>query len=198
MRQPAAASLLIVVTIACRGYAVPQVREMRELPPNVSRPERLHGRVRNPRIVVSKARRLLELYSGERLLRSYRIGLGFSPEGDKEVEGDGRTPEGEFYVFVKNPRSSFYLSLGVSYPAPDDAERGLRAGLISRAQRDAIVAAHRARRTPPQTTRLGGQIFIHGNGASSDWTLGCVALEDEDMKELYDAVGTGAPVTILP
>lgn len=198
MRQPAAASLLIVVTIACGGYAVPQVRGTGELPPNVSRPERLHGRVRNPRIVVSKARRLLELYSGEQLLRSYRIGLGFSPEGDKEVEGDGRTPEGEFYVFVKNPRSSFYLSLGVSYPAPDDAERGLRAGLISRAQHDAIVAAHRARRTPPQTTRLGGQIFIHGNGASSDWTLGCVALEDEDMKELYDAVGTGAPVTILP
>jgi murein L,D-transpeptidase YafK len=101
-------------------------------------------------------------------------------------------------VFVKNPNSSYFLSLGVSYPNPEDAARGLRDGLITRRQHDAIVAAHRARRMPPQTTALGGLIYIHGNGSSSDWTLGCVALDDEDMKELYTAVERGAPVTILP
>ena len=112
--------------------------------------------------------------------------------------GTIRTPEGEFYVFVKNPKSSYYLSLGVSYPNAEDAERGLRDGLITRAERDAIAAAARAKTMPPQTTRLGGLIYIHGNGSRSDWTLGCVALEDREMKELFDAVGVGTPVTILP
>jgi murein L,D-transpeptidase YafK len=148
--------------------------------------------------VVYKERRLLELYSGDRLLRSYRAALGFTPVGDKEVEGDGKTPEGDFYVFVKNPQSSYYLSLGVSYPNVEDAERGLRDGLITKAQHKSIVNAHKAKRTPPQNTRLGGLIYIHGRGSSYDWTLGCVALDDADMKELYDAVGTGTPVSINP
>lgn len=88
-------------------------------------------------------------------------------------QGDRRTPEGEFYIFTKNDKSAFYLSLGVSYPNIEDAERGLRDGMITRGQHDAIVRATRNKRTPPQNTRLGGTIYIHGNGASSDWTWGC-------------------------
>ncbi len=65
------------------------------------------------------------------LLRTYKAGLGFSPVADKKQEGDGATPEGEFYVFVKNNRSAYYLSLGISYPNVEDAERGLRDGLIN-------------------------------------------------------------------
>lgn len=152
----------------------------------------------NPRIVVHKAARKLELYSGEALLRTYRIGLGFSPVTDKKQEGDGATPEGDFYVFVKNNRSAYYLSLGVSYPNVEDAERGLREGLINRSQYNAIVRAITNKTAPPQYTRLGGLIYIHGHGARSDWTLGCVALENEDIKELFDAVGVGTQVTILP
>jgi L,D-peptidoglycan transpeptidase YkuD (ErfK/YbiS/YcfS/YnhG family) len=68
----------------------------------------------------------------------------------------------------------------------------------SRSQYNAIVRAIRNRTTPPQYTRLGGLIYIHGHGARSDWTLGCVALENEDIKELFDAVGVGTQVTILP
>jgi murein L,D-transpeptidase YafK len=152
----------------------------------------------NPRIMVHKAARKLELYSGEALLRTYRIGLGFSPVADKRQEGDGATPEGDFYVFVKNSRSAYYLSLGVSYPNVEDGERGLRDGLINRAQYNAIVRAVKNKTAPPQYTRLGGLIYIHGHGARSDWTWGCVALENEDIKELFDAVGVGTQVTILP
>jgi murein L,D-transpeptidase YafK len=101
-------------------------------------------------------------------------------------------------VFTKNNKSAFYLSLGISYPNIEDAERGLRDGLISRAQRDAIVKAIGKKATPPQNTALGGDIFIHGNGSSSDWTWGCVALENEEMKELFDVVPAGTPVTIKP
>ena len=97
--------------------------------------------VEKPRIVVYKKDRKLELYSDQTLLRTYRVGLGFSPVADKQREGDGATPEGDFYVFVKNNKSAYYLSLGVSYPNAEDAERGLRDGLITTAQRDAIVEA---------------------------------------------------------
>ena len=154
--------------------------------------------VEKPRIVVYKSERKLEFYSDQTLLRTYRVGLGFNPVADKQREGDGATPEGEFYVFVKNNKSAYYLSLGVSYPNTEDAARGLRDGLITKAQHDAIVEAHRKRTAPPQYTKLGGLIYIHGHGAKSDWTLGCVALENEDMKELYNAVPIGTPVTIKP
>lgn len=154
--------------------------------------------IENPRIIVYKRDRKLELYSDKALIRTYRVGLGFSPVADKTREGDGATPEGDFYVFVKNNKSAYYLSLGVSYPNVEDAERGLRDGLISKSQHDAIVAAIRKKAAPPQYTKLGGLIYIHGHGAGSDWTWGCVALENADIKELYDAVSVGTPVTIKP
>jgi murein L,D-transpeptidase YafK len=154
--------------------------------------------VKNPRIVVYKSERKLELYSDDSLVRTYRVGLGFSPIADKVREGDGATPEGDFYIFVKNNKSAYYLSVGISYPNLEDAERGLRDGLISRAQYNSIVDANRKKTGPPQYTKLGGLIYIHGNGAKSDWTWGCVALENSDMKELFDAVSVGTPVTIKP
>lgn len=154
--------------------------------------------INDPHIIVYKSARRLELYSGKTLLHTYRVGLGFNPVADKQREGDGATPEGEFYVFVKNNKSAYYLSLGVSYPNAEDAARGLREGLITKAQHDAILEAIRKKKAPPQYTKLGGLIYIHGNGAGRDWTWGCVALENEDMKELYDAVSVGTRVTIKP
>jgi murein L,D-transpeptidase YafK len=123
--------------------------------------------------------------------------LGFAPAGDKEHEGDGKTPLGEFYVFTKNEQSKFYLSLGLSYPSIDDAERGLRENLISREEHDSILQAIAEKRMPPQNTPLGGEIYIHGGGTERDWTWGCVALENEEMKELFDALPVGTRVTIV-
>ena len=152
----------------------------------------------NPRIVVSKSQRRLELYSDGKLVRTYKVGLGLNPVPDKVRQGDRATPEGEFYVFTKNDKSAFYLSLGISYPNVEDAERGLRDKLISWAQHDAIARAIKRKLAPPQNTALGGDIYIHGNGASSDWTWGCVALENEDTRELFAAVPVGTSVTIRP
>lgn len=154
--------------------------------------------LRQPRIVVKKAQRQLLLFSADKLVRTYRIGLGSSPVGDKVRQGDRRTPEGDFYIFTKNDKSAFYLSLGVSYPNATHAGRGLRDGLITKAQYDSIMRALKAKRGPPQNTRLGGDIYIHGNGAGSDWTWGCAALENEDIRELFKAVSVGTPVTIQP
>lgn len=151
-----------------------------------------------PHIVVKKSRRELLLYSSDKLVRTYHIGLGLSPVGDKVRAGDRRTPEGDFYIFTKNDKSAFYLSLGLSYPNAPHAERGLRDGLINRSQYEMIIRALKAKSTPPQNTRLGGDIYIHGHGAGSDWTWGCVALENEHIRELFDAVVVGTPVRIEP
>ena len=151
-----------------------------------------------PRVLVKKARRELLLYSNDKLVRTYHIGLGLSPLGDKVRAGDRRTPEGDFYIFTKNDKSAFYLSLGLSYPNIPHAERGLRDGLISRGQYETIIRAVKAGKAPPQNTRLGGDIYIHGNGAQSDWTWGCVALENDDIRELFAALSVGTPVTIEP
>ena len=151
-----------------------------------------------PRMVVKKGQRQLLLFSEDKLVRTYRVGLGLNPIGDKVRSGDHRTPEGDFYIFTKNDKSAFYLSLGISYPNVAHAERGLRDGLITRAQYEVIMRANKAKKTPPQNTRLGGTIYIHGNGAGSDWTWGCVALEDEDIRELFNAVSVGTQVIIQP
>lgn len=152
----------------------------------------------NPRVVIKKEQRVLQLFDGENLVKSYKIALGFAPAGDKRREGDGKTPEGEFYIFTKNERSKYYLSLGLSYPNIKDAERGLQDGIISRKERDAIVKAINKKRMPPQNTGLGGEIYIHGGGVGKDWTWGCAALENRDMKEIFDAVSIGGSIKIEP
>jgi murein L,D-transpeptidase YafK len=129
--------------------------------------------------------------------REFPIGLGTAPIGRKSRQGDRKTPEGAYFITHKNSRSQFYLSLGISYPNPDDAKAGLESGIISRAQYAAIEEASRQRQRPPQNTRLGGDIFIHGRGAQSDWTWGCIALDDEDMKFVFEHVRVGDKVMIV-
>jgi murein L,D-transpeptidase YafK len=154
--------------------------------------------LKSPEIIIRKKDRVLELHDRGAVVRSFTMVLGFAPVGDKEVEGDGKTPEGEFYVFTKNPRSKFHLSLGISYPSKDDAQRGLASGKITRAEHDQIVSAIDRKRMPPQKTALGGEIYIHGGGIGRDWTWGCIALENADVEELFNVIPVGTKVTILP
>ncbi len=154
--------------------------------------------MKNLHIVIEKKSRLLQIYDGENLFKTYKIALDFSPEKDKEVESDGKTPEGEFYIFTKNENSKFYLSLGVSYPNIEDARRGLENEIITREEYEIIVEAIDKKQMPPQKTKLGGEIYIHGGGNSSDWTQGCIALGDDEMKEVFDVVSVGTSVEILP
>jgi murein L,D-transpeptidase YafK len=157
----------------------------------------------NHRIVIEKAARTLRLYVGERLECTYPIALGRNSGADKAVEGDEATPTGKFYICSKNPRSKFFLSLCLSYPNAEDAERGLAAGLISTEEHAQILAAVRLKRLPPQRTRLGGEIYIHGQNpapppaAHKDWTRGCIALANDAMQDLYARIELGTPVVIL-
>ena len=164
-------------------------------------PPAAHGE-REQRLVIEKAAHRLHLYVGTCLERSYSVALGRNWVADKAVEGDEATPVGEFYICSKNPRSKFFLSMCLSYPNAEDAERGLAAGLISPEEHGDILAALREKRLPPQHTRLGGEIYIHGQdptarpAAPKDWTRGCIALDNGAMQHLYERIALGTPVLI--
>jgi len=159
------------------------------------------------RIVVHKARRRLDLYADESIVKSYLVELGLSPVGDKQWQGDLRTPEGDLFVCAKNRASRFTRFLGLAYPTPAAAAAGVAAGRVSRAVEREVRAAHAARdRCPPQATALGGAVGIHGSAAwerrpggfaLQDWTWGCLALRDRDVLELFGGYAeVGLPVRI--
>lgn len=153
--------------------------------------------LKTPGVLVEKSIRRLTVLDGGKRVKRYRVVVGTNA-GDKEQEGDRRTPEGDFYICYKNPQSRFTLSMGLSYPSVEDAQRGLRQGLISQEQHDQIVKAISEGGVPPWYTPLGGEIMIHGGGSNRTGTAGCVGMDDGDVRELYNALEIGTPVTIRP
>ncbi len=149
-------------------------------------------------VLIQKSLRKLTLMCNEETLFCASIALGVHPELPKEREGDGRTPEGEYYICSRNPQSKFFLSLGISYPSPTDALSPFQKNQLNADQYEAIRDAWRNRRRPPWDTPLGGWIMIHGGGTDGDWTQGCVALENGDMQRLFDLCPLGTPVKIAP
>ncbi len=150
------------------------------------------------KIIIKKGERKLELWQGEDLVETFPIGLGWDPAGHKQKEGDGKTPEGEYYVCVVNSNSNYYKSLGISYPNETDAAAALKDGRIDQATYNSIAKAIAKGERPPIDTPLGGNVFIHGYGSGSDWTAGCVAVNNEVMDILFDFCPKGTPITILP
>ncbi len=155
-------------------------------------------------IRVSKRRKKLYLYKGMDLIMQVPADFGYNAYADKVQRGSStnpdhwRTPEGTFFVVKKNPYSRFYKALVVNYPTAEDAQRGLKQGLISKKQHDAIVRAENAFSMPPMSTPLGGMIEIHGagTGAGSNWTQGCVAVHNTHIDKLWAWVDVGTPVII--
>jgi murein L,D-transpeptidase YafK len=149
-------------------------------------------------VVVRKAARRVMLYDRGTLASSacWRVGLGFAPEGHKLVQGDGRTPEG-FYQTSDKPWSQFYGAIAVHYPGAEDAEVGHAAGRISATTKRGILSSLAAGEKPDQNTALGGEILLHGGGYFSDWTLGCVAMDDDELDILRAALPRGMKTTIL-
>lgn len=129
------------------------------------------------RIQVQKgARAMYMLHHGE-VLKAYDIELGFAPVGHKQFEGDGKTPEGRYYIDRRNPNSSYWLSLGISYPNAED-----------------IAYAKSQGKNP------GGDIFIHGRTRGRrgpDWTAGCISVRNGQMEDIYSMVRLGTPIDIL-
>ena len=151
------------------------------------------------KIVISKSHRRLTAYAVDgRILKVVPIIVGRRPEGTKEREGDERTPEGEYSVCVKNAQSRYHLSLGLSYPNVEDARRGLEGGTIGADEYRQIADAQAAGRVPPWKTKLGGEIFIHGEMDGREATAGCVAVANEVIEELFPQVALGTPVVIEP
>jgi len=140
---------------------------------------------------------MLAVYEGDREVLSAPVVIGRNP-ADKQKEGDLATPEGEFYVCYKNPDSKYHRFLGLSYPNNEDAERGLRDGLISQAEHDAICAAIAERRCPPWKTALGGEVGLHGPCPNVTWTHGCVAMDVKLIEQLYEWISLGDAVSIRP
>jgi murein L,D-transpeptidase YafK len=130
-------------------------------------------------IIVHKSTRELWLLHDNQVMRSVPFELGFAPVGHKQVERDGRTPEGAYRIDRRNPNSQYHLSLGISYPNTHDREVARALGM------------------PP-----GGDIFIHGTPRSfigkDDWTAGCIAVSDEEMEIIYAMVKDGTPIFIYP
>ena len=152
----------------------------------------------SPKIMIRKSERMLYVYDGDELCAKIDIVLGSTPEGHKQIEGDGKTPEGSYYICSRNAQSKFYLSLGISYPNKQDAESGLERDIISKSEYDEISSAIDAGKRPPWDTKLGGEIMIHAGGVSSDWTAGCIAALEEDIDYLWENCPIGTPIDILP
>lgn len=126
-------------------------------------------------IIVQKQRRRMFLMNGNDVLEEYDFELGFAPRGHKEIEGDGKTPEGAYFIDRKNPNSSFHLSIGLSYPNAEDRANAAALG-----------------QSP------GGDIFIHGTPKlfkrDTDWTWGCLAVKNREMEDIYAMVNVGTPI----
>lgn len=137
-------------------------------------------------IKIFKAARKLELYGDNKLIAVFKIALGKDPQGEKQQEGDNKTPEGTYYVCTRNEKSKFTLFLGLSYPNIEDANRGLDKGIIDKEIYNTIKSAQGKEIRPPWNTPVGGEVGIHGGGIENDWTAGCIALSDEDIKILWD------------
>ena len=131
-------------------------------------------------VVVHKEQRRMFLLHNSNVLKAYDIELGFAPEGHKQFEGDGKTPEGTYRIDRRNPNSDFHLSIGISYPNARD-----------------IAIAKAAGKSP------GGDIFIHGlpnkkSGTGPDWTAGCISVSNKEIEDIYAMVKDGTLITLRP
>lgn len=135
------------------------------------------------KIIVSKSERKLYAYYGD-TFKWYYCAFGANPKGHKQQEGDNKTPEGTYYIQYKNPKSRGYKSLKISYPNATDRARARKRGVSP-----------------------GGQIFVHGlwwpdqnpnTHWMYNWTWGCIALNNEQILELFTWTFPGTPITINP
>lgn len=133
------------------------------------------------RIVIEKTARQMTLFKDGEAVRTYSVALGFEPDGDKVRQGDGKTPEGIYKIDRRNSQSAFHLSLGINYPLPEDRARAAAGGY-----------------------NPGGDIFIHGQPNAmpdltvlrGDWTAGCIAVSNAEMREIFKATPIGTVVEI--
>jgi lipoprotein-anchoring transpeptidase ErfK/SrfK len=136
-------------------------------------------------LVTIKDQRILRVYRHGKIVRTYDVELGKNPLERKLRSGDLATPEGRYIVSAKKSgrQTKYYLALLINYPNDEDKSRFAEAKRLGRI---------------PARSHIGGLIEIHGDGGKGgDWTEGCVALKNEDMKEVFNQVEVGTPVVII-
>ena len=137
------------------------------------------------KVIVNKSERKLYLLSEEKIIKDYNIALGLVPEGEKEKEGDFRTPEGDYFLQNRLVDSQYFLAIQISYPELKDLKRAKQLG-----------------------AEPGGKIMIHGQPndpkhsnvyyQSNDWTDGCIAVSNAAMVEIWQLTTNNTPITIYP
>jgi len=186
-------AILLIALSATTGYAQEVVG------PGADRSTGNAAAVNGVSIYVSKRLKTLSLKQNGTLIGEYPVSIGASSsDGNKKLEGDMRTPSGQFYVCTRNDKSVAYLALGLSYPGIEDANRGFEQGIITQEQRDEIINANLNGQQPPWETALGGAIMIHGCRVPVGTTHGCVAVDNDVMDILWSYCNLGVPVTIGP
>ena len=192
----------------------------REQEPTEGESEGILYSIGEPKIFVSKPENLLYIYDEDREIRRYTIMLG-SQGGSKRVRDDNKTPEGSYYICEKSENTRDF-SLGsrwmrLSYPNAQDAEFGLRNGIIDRSEYNEICKAIENEEIPPQNTKLGSGIGIHGiketelsrlglpflkafhrlTGVGMDISEGCIMMDNCDIEEIYPHLPLGTTVEII-
>lgn len=137
------------------------------------------------KILIEKSKRRLTLLKSNVPLKTYNVALGRHPYGKKTEERDGKTPEGTYIIDRRKIKSSYHRALHISYPNASDVAQAKLKGLSP-----------------------GGGIMIHGLPdllgfagqfhTIRDWTLGCVAVTNREIEEIWRAVPDGTPVEIVP
>ena len=140
------------------------------------------------RVLVKKSTRMLYLSAGGKIYKKYHISLGIMPKGAKEIRGDMRTPEGKYILDWRQTSQLYNLSLHVSYPNEEDKKHAKELG-----------------------ESAGSMIMVHGTPSNwslspigdwmpllLDWTEGCIALDNDDMQEVWDRTSNGIPIFIIP
>ena len=158
------------------------------------------------RIEISKSKQSLRVLQEGTTIRSYRIAYGSGGRGTKLRAGDHKTPEGDYHIIDINPNSRFQLFFLLDYPNQQDIRQALHDGRIQPNHQRRFEQAARRTQTPPQNTPLGGSIGIHGLGHASaeqqdihqrmNWTKGCIAITNREIRDLKGYISIGTPVSI--
>ncbi|WP_277058208.1 L,D-transpeptidase family protein [Trichlorobacter lovleyi] len=136
-------------------------------------------------VVVSKSNKTLSLFKNSKLLASFPVVFGASPQGHKQQEGDEHTPEGRYTLDYKKANSSFYRAIHISYPNQIDKENAKRRGVDP----GGAIMVH------GQKNGLGWAYFISKH---FNWTNGCIALSNKNMDLVWESVDAGTPIEIKP
>lgn len=190
---------LAVISTGCGLFTAPQPGASTPESPKIIEPKRT-----DPWVLIDSATDQLIVYRRKDPPVVFKnIAFGAAGVKDKQRSGDDVTPRGVYTVGWIKRESKFATFIGLTYPSVTDAERGYQGGVITQATFETIRDAHAQGRIPPQNTRLGGFIGIHGVGKGSleihrlaNWTAGCIAVENRQIEQLVRLIGPGTQVEI--